>query len=444
MQSLVLISIVCFNGFLALSEMAIATSKKLRLQRLIDEGHQGANVALALAESPTRFLASMQICLTVLGIMAGVHGGATLADSIETWLVRSIPSLEPWAHPIGITGVVAFETFIMVFFGELLPKRLALIAPEAIAVRVAPVMFRIGQTLSPVADVLGRMTDAVLSRFPAIARAKELHTVTEDELKMIVEQGAEEGMLDRNEETMIKRVLQFGEVQAQDLMTPRTKIVGINLEEPSSETIEQIFESSHSTFPVYRGSVDNLVGVVAAKKLFEQFYREGAVDVASCMTEALFLPDTARADKVLESMKQHGTHMAVLIDEFGGTAGVITATDVVRAVMGDVPQDNGEQAPKFVQRDDGSYLIDGMVSLFELSERLELDVSDVETVGQTLSGLVMHLAEDIPREGQKVAFKNWLFEVVDMDGNRVDKVLAQRQINCDEMKLGESHENPNC
>ena len=425
MQSLVLITIVCFNGFLALSEMAIATSKKLRLQRMADEGHEGASVALALAESPTRFLASMQICLTVLGIMAGVHGGATLSASIEGWLIRSIPTLEPWAHPIGMTGVVAFETFVMVFFGELLPKRLALIAPETIAVRVAPVMFRVGQTLAPVADVLGRMTEAVLSRLPALAKAHDSHTVTEDELKMIVEQGAEEGMLDRNEETMIKRVLQFGEITAQDLMTPRTKVTGIDLDDPDSENIEKIFDSSHSTFPVYRNSIDNLVGVIAVKKLFERLYRGGAIDIQACMVEPLFLPASARADKVLEAMKQRGTHMAILIDEFGGTAGVVTATDIVSAVMGEVPHDSGEHSPKFILRADGSFLVDGMASLFELSERLELELTDVEDIAQTVSGLIMHLAKEIPQEGQKVRFKNWLFEVVDMDGNRIDKVLAQ-------------------
>lgn len=428
MQSLVLISIVCFNGFLALSEMAIATSRKLRLQRLVDEGHKGAKMALALAESPTRFLASMQICLTVLGIMAGVHGGATLADGIEEWLVRSIPSLQPWAHPIGMTGVVAFETFLMVFLGELLPKRLALLAPESIAVRVAPVMYRIGQTLAPVADVLGRMTDAVLSRLPHLKKSGEGHTVTEDELKLIVEQGAEEGMLDPNEESMIKRVLQFGEIKAQDLMTPRTKIVGVNLQDSPEAQIEQIFSSSHSTFPVFRESIDDLVGVISVKKLFEQLYRNGSVDVAECMIDPLFLPNSARADKVLDAMKNHGTHMAILIDEFGGTAGVVTATDVIRAVMGDVPQHSGEQSQKFVRRDDGSYLVDGMVSLFELQERLDVDISDLEEVGQTFSGLIMHLAREIPREGQKVYFKDWIFEVVDMDGNRIDKVMAKQTL----------------
>jgi putative hemolysin len=268
------------------------------------------------------------------------------------------------------------------------------------------------------------MTEAVLSRLPALAKATDAHTVTEDELKMIVEQGAEEGMLDRNEETMIKRVLQFGEITAQDLMTPRTKVVGINLDDPDSENVEKIFESSHSKFPVYRGSIDNLVGVLSVKKLFERLYRDGSIDIQACMTEPLFLPDSARADKVLDAMKQRSTHMAVLIDEFGGTAGVVTATDIVSAVMGEVPQDSVEHTPKFILRDDGSFLVDGMASLFELSERLELEIADLEDVGQTVSGLIMHLAKDIPIEGQKVSFKNWTFEVVDMDGNRIDKVLA--------------------
>jgi len=428
MQSLILVSIVCFNGFLALSEMAIAASRKLRLQRFVDEGHRGATVALALAESPTRFLASMQICLTVLGIMAGVYGGATISVEIEAWLIRAVPSLTPWAHPIGMTGVVAFETFLMVFLGELLPKRLALLAPEAIAIRVAPTMYRIGQTLSPIANVLSKMTDAVLSRLHISTHAGDAQTVTEDELKMIVEQGAEEGVLDRNEETMIKRVLQFGDVKAQDLMTPRTKIVGLDLDAELEENVTKILAAPHSNFPVYRGSTDNLIGVVAVKKLFEQSYRGCVMNIEKAMTEPLFLPDSARADRVLESMKQRGTHMAVLIDEFGGMAGVVTASDIMGAVMGDVPQDSGDVSQKFLRRSDGSLLIDGMASLFELQEKLELDVSELEDVGQTVSGLIMHLAREIPQEGQRVRFKSWSFEVVDMDGNRIDKVLAMPNV----------------
>jgi putative hemolysin len=426
MQGLILISIVCVNGFLALSEMALVSSRKVRLQRMVDEGRRGAEVALRLSDAPTKFLASMQICLTVLGIMAGVHGGATMAGAIEAWVGRALPQLAQWSHVIGVSSIIMFETFLMVFLGELLPKRLALLAPESIAVRVAPTMDRIGLTLAPIAHVLSRMTDAVLTRLPLKRAVDDHHTVTEDELKMIVEQGAEEGVLDRNEETMIKRVLQFGDIKAQDLMTPRTRLVGIDLEDPLDETIDKMIKSHHSHFPVYRGSIDNLVGIVSIKKVFELLYRQKEVSIDAAMVEPLFLPDSARADRVLDVMKKRQTHIAVLIDEFGGMAGVVTATDIVEAVMGDVPQDSGDLRPKFVRRADGSLLIDGLVSMSELREELQLEHEELDDVAQTLSGLVMHVAGDIPREGQIVHYRNWQFEVVDMDGNRIDKVLVTK------------------
>jgi putative hemolysin len=424
MQGLILVSIIFVNGFLALSEMALVSARKVRLLRMVDEGRPGASVALRLSESPTRFLASMQICLTVLGIMAGVHGGATMADDIDAWVVASLPALASYSNAVGVTVVVVFETFLMVFLGELLPKRLALLAPEAIAVRVAPTMDRIGMTLAPAAHILSRMTDAVLSKLPFRRTVEEQQTVTEDEFKMIVEQGAEEGVLDRNEESMIKRVLQFGEIRAQDLMTPRTRLVGVDLDDSADENVAKMLGSNHAYFPVYKGSIDNLIGIVSIKKVFEQFYKTKAINIESCMAAPLFLPDSARADKVLDAMKKGQTHMAVLIDEFGGMAGVVTATDIVESVMGDVPQDSGDASPKFFRRGDGSVLIDGMVSLNELCEHLDLPHEDLQNLAQTLSGLIMHLAREIPREGQIVKLGDWRFEVIDMDGNRVDKVLA--------------------
>jgi putative hemolysin len=429
MQGLIfLLVIVCVNGFIALSEMSLISSRKIRLQSLAEQGWHGANVALDLAESPTRFLASMQICLTILGIMAGVYGGVAMAAGVQDWIVVSVPSVAKWSHGIGMTLVVAFETFLMVFLGELLPKRLALLAPEAIAVRVAPTMRRIGLTLTPVANVLSHMTDAVLAKLPIGVRGEEQQSVTEDEFKMIVEQGADEGVIDRNEEAMIKRVLQFGDVKAQDLMTPRTKIVGIDLNDPIGESMEKMLATSHAYFPVFNVAIDNLVGIVSIKKIFEQFYRSGTLDLSLNMSEPLFLPDTMRAGRVLESMKERGTHMAVLIDEFGGMAGVVTATDIVASVMGEVPQNSGDVAPKFVTRGDGSILIDGMASLFELSDKLDIDLALFGDVAQTLSGLVMHIAKAIPKEGQCVQFGGWSFEVVDMDGYRIDKVLAQKHL----------------
>jgi putative hemolysin len=426
MQGLILLSIVCINGFISLAEMSLVSSRKVRLQRMVDEGRSGASVALSLSESPTRFLASVQICLTVLGIMAGAHGGATMADDIERWVTASIPVLEPWGHPVGMSLVIAFDAFLMVFLGELLPKRLALIAPESIAVRVAPTIRRLGTTLGPIAHVLSRMTDAVLVKLPFKATSDELQTVTEDEFKLLIAQGADEGVLDRNEETMIKRVLQFGDIKAEDLMTPRTKLVGLDIADSSELNIDKMLASSHAYFPVYNGSIDNLVGIVSVKKVFEQYYKHDRFVLNECMSEPLFLPNSVRADGVLESMKKHGTHMAVLIDEFGGMAGVVTATDIVEAVMGEVPQHSGDTTQKFVHREDGSLLVDGMVSLLDLQEKLQVDTADLGDVVQTLSGLVMHVLKSIPTEGQSITYKDWTFEVVDMDGNRIDKVLAVR------------------
>lgn len=402
------------------------SSRKVRLQRMVDEGRSGADIALGLSESPTRFLASVQICLTVLGIMAGAHGGATMADDIEAWVRASAPALAPWGHGIGMSLVIAFDAFLMVFLGELLPKRLALLAPESIAVRVAPTIKRLGMTLGPIANVLSRLTDAVLAKLPFKPRHDEQQTVTEDELKLLVEQGADEGVLDRNEETMIKRVLQFGDIKAEDLMTPRTKLIGLDIADSRETNIEKMLSSNHAYFPVYKGSIDNLIGIVSVKRVFEQFYKLDHFDLRECMSEPLFLPNSARADRVLESMKKHGTHMAVLIDEFGGMAGVVTATDIVEAVMGDVPQDSGEATQKFIEREDGSLLVDGMVSLYELQEKLQIDTTEFSEVVQTVSGLIMHILKSIPKEGQSVSSQGWVFEVVDMDGNRIDKVLARK------------------
>jgi putative hemolysin len=285
------------------------------------------------------------------------------------------------------------------------------------------------------------MTDTVLNRLPIKNFPDEQQTVTEDEFKLLITQGAEEGMLDRHEESMIKRVLQFGDITAEDLMTPRTKLVGLDLADSAEANIEKMLASNHASFPVYRGSIDNLVGIVSVKKVLEQYYELDKLDLAQCMTEPLFLPNSARVIRVLESMKKRGTHMAVLIDEFGGMAGVVTATDIVESVMGEVPGDGGETTQKFVTRTDGSILIDGMVSLFDLKERLQIDLDEFSDVSQTLSGLVMHVGKSIPKEGQSVLCKDWKFEVVDMDGNRIDKVLASRQELQVVIPEGLTHEN---
>jgi putative hemolysin len=444
MQSLALISVVCIQGLLSIMQVAMVSSRAPSLDKSVESGRLGGRTLLARGQSISRILVLLQIVVLLVGIFFGFQGGEALGESIETWLMISVPGLKPFAKGVSTFGVVAYSTFIMVFFGQLLPRRLALLAPELMTRRVAPAIFAATSSIMEAKQFFVRILSSFFSEHSVTSNSKQPHSVTEDELKMIVEQGAEEGMLDRHEETMIKRILQFSEIMAQDLMTPRTKVVGVDLNDSDNENIERILTSSHSTFPVYRDSIDNLVGVVTVKKLLERLYRTQSVDVETCMTEPLFLPDSARADKVLDAMKKKNTYMAVLIDEFGGTRGVITASDIIRAVMGDVPQDSGDHAPKFFRREDGSILIDGIMPLFELSDLLELDFTEMEDVAQTLSGLIMHLADEIPEEGQVVRFGTWTFQVLDMDGNRIDKVLAEPIKDKEISQCGVKNENSDC
>lgn len=444
MQSLALISVVCIQGLLSIMQVAMVSSRAPSLDKSVESGRLGGRTLLARGQSISRILVLLQIVVLLVGIFFGFQGGEALGESIETWLMISVPGLKPFAKGVSTFGVVAYSTFIMVFFGQLLPRRLVLFAPELMTRRLAPAIFAATASIMEAKQIFVRILSSFFSEHSVTSNSKQPHTVTEDELKMIVEQGAEEGMLDRHEETMIKRILQFSEITAQDLMTPRTKVVGVDLNDSDNENIERILKSSHSTFPVYRDSIDNLVGVVTVKKLLERLYRTQSVDVETCMTEPLFLPDSARADKVLDAMKKKNTYMAVLIDEFGGTRGVITASDIIRAVMGDVPQDSGDHAPKFFRREDGSILIDGIMPLFELSDLLELDFTEMEDVAQTLSGLIMHLADEIPEEGQVVRFGTWTFQVLDMDGNRIDKVLAEPIRDKEISQCGVKNENSDC
>ena len=434
-QTLVLLLIIGINGFLALSEMALVSARKTRLQKLADDGHHGATIALLLAESPTRFLASLQICITILGIAAGAWGGANLSGGIDLWIQRHLPSLAPWSHGFSVSFVVAIETFLMVLLGELLPKRLALFSPEKIAMYVAPLINNVGKVMSPAAHVLSRITDRVIGLLPIHTRSLTDSSVTEDEIKIMVEQGTEAGVFNKTEESMLKRALGFPDLTGADLMTPRTRVVCINIDDPVERSVDLMLTEGFSKYPVYRGSQDNLIGVVSIKKIYSQLRSGQKPNLNKAMVPPIFLPDSAKAGYMIETMKRERQHIVMLIDEFGGFAGLVSATDLMEAVVGEVPGGHLGDAPKFVQRSDGSWLVDGLVGLYELER--EIGFVATESVAedcQTLSGLVMHYLDSIPREGQFVEMPGWRFEVVDMDHNRIDKVLVTRlELPTDEM-----------
>ena len=426
-QSIVLLFIVGINGFLALSEMALVSARKTRLQKLADDGHHGATVALELSESPTRFLASLQICITILGIAAGAWGGANLSGGIELWIQAHIPVLAPWSHGFSVSFVVAVETFLMVLLGELLPKRLALFFPERIAMYVAPFINHVGTVVAPAAHVLSRMTDHMIRLLPFPSRDISDSTVTEDEIKILVEQGAEAGLFNKTEETFLKRALGFADLTGADLMTPRTRVISINIDDPVEQSVDLMLKEGFSNYPVYRKSQDNLIGVVSIKKVYAQLRRGQKPNLHDVMIPPIYLPESAKASRMVEAMRTQRQHIIMLIDEFGGFAGVVSSNDLMEAVVGEVPGNHIGAGPKFVQRADGSWLIDGMVGLYELEQEIGFVATDsVSEDCQTLSGLVMHYLDSIPREGQFVEMPHWRFEVVDMDHNRIDKVLVTR------------------
>lgn len=426
-QSIVLLLIVGINGFLALSEMALVSARKTRLQKLADDGHRGATVALSLSESPTRFLASLQICITILGIAAGAYGGANLSGGIELWIQKHIPTLTQWSHGLSVSFVVAIETFLMVLLGELLPKRLALFFPERIAMNVAPLINRVGMVVAPAAHVLSHLTDHMIRLLPVPKAEISEATATEDEIKILVEQGAEAGVFDKAEESFLKRALGFADLTGNDLMTPRTRVVSINIDDPVDESIDLMLKEGFSNYPVYRNSQDNLIGVVSVKKLYAQIRRGQKPNLHDAMIPPIFLPDSAKASRMVEAMRNQRQHVVMLIDEFGGFAGLVSSNDLMQAVVGEVPGTHVGAGPKFVKRQDGSWLVDGMVGLYELEEELGFVAPDnVSEDCQTLSGLVMHYLDSIPKEGQFVEMPHWRFEVVDMDHNRIDKVLVTR------------------
>ncbi|MCX6127384.1 MAG: hemolysin family protein, partial [Proteobacteria bacterium] len=312
-QCFILLGIVGINGFLALSEMALVSSRKTRLQKLADDGHHGATVALSLSESPTRFLASLQICITVLGIAAGAWGGANLSGGVEQWIGISMPSLLPWSHGLGVGFVVAIETFLMVLLGELLPKRIALFFPERIAISVAPFIDRVGIAMSPAAHILGRITDQMIRVLPLRLNAKDEAQVTEDEIKIMVEQGAEAGVFNRTEESMLKRALDFGDLSGAELMTPRTKIVSFHADALVEVVIDRMLTAGFSSYPLYASQRENVVGMVSVKRAFAALRHQRQVKLSDVMIPAVFLPDSAKAGRIFETMRLKRQHIVVLI-----------------------------------------------------------------------------------------------------------------------------------
>jgi len=423
-EILLIVGLVLANGVLAMAEMAVVSSRKARLQQWANEGNTKARTALDLAKAPHRFLSTMQIGITLVGILAGAFGGTTIAEALAAAL-HDVPWLAPYRQAIGLGVVVLGITYLSLILGELVPKQLALSNPERMAAAVASPMRRLSRIAAPVVWLLTVSTNAVL--WGLGRRAASEPPVTEGEIKVLMQQGTDAGVFEAAEHEMVQAVLRLGDRRVGAVMTRRTEVVWLDLDAAPADLQRTIIDSGHhSRLLVGQGSLEHVLGVVHTKDLLVQSLAEQGIDLAAAMQRPVFVPESMRALAVLELFKQSGLHMALVVDEYGDLQGLVTLHDILEAVVGNLPAAGEAVEPRAVQRADGSWLLDGLLPVDELKERCNLGSLPGEEQGayQTLGGFVMTQLGRIPATAEHFAWGGWRFEVVDMDGHRVDQVLV--------------------
>jgi len=420
--TLILLLIIA-NGIFSGSEIAVVSARKVRLEQLADQGNRKARAALKLATSPNDFLSTVQIGITLIGTLSGAVGGATLAQRLKP-LLDGIPWLQPYSEGISLGVVVTIITYLSLVIGELLPKRIALNEPEQIACSVAKPMRFLSRLTAPLVNLLSLSTEALLKVLNV--RASDEPEVTEEEIKVLIRQGAESGMFEEAEHEMVERVFRLGDRPIKALMTPRIDVVWLDMTVPLEESLQKVIDSTHSRFPVGRDSLDNCIGVVRGTSLLIAQLSGQDVNLEEMVQPPLYVAETTRVLNVFEQFKEAGSHMALVIDEYGGIEGVVTLNDLMEAIVGDLPSLEDKEEPLVIQRDDGSWLLDGSLGIDEIKELFDKDLLPGEDTGNfhTLGGFVMHSLGHIPESGQFFVYDDLRFEVVDMDGTRVDKVLA--------------------
>lgn len=419
---LIILLLIISNGFLVMSEMAIVSSRKVRLQQMAIRDNK-AEFALSLANAPNQFLPTVQIGITLLSIVSGAFGETTISRYLRP-ILNSIPFLRAYGDTIASVLAVLIITYLTLIVGELVPKRMALNSPEPIAAIVAIPMRFLAIITAPFVTFLAASTQLVL-RIIGIRPSVEPE-VTEEEIKVLIEQGTEAGTFEEAEQNMVERVFRLGDRPVNAFMTPRPEIVWLNIEDSAEVNREKITNTEHSRFPVCQRELDNVLGVLPVTDLLSRCLESQPLDLSASLRRPLFVPESTRGLKVLEMFKQTGTHIVFVVDEYGVIQGLVTLNDILVEIVGDIPSVDDTDQPLAVQRDDGSWLIDGMFSVDEFLEMFEIEELTREQRGtyNTMGGLVMAHLGRIPTATDKFNWKGFCFEVVDMDGNRVDKILV--------------------
>jgi putative hemolysin len=425
MDVLLLLLLILLNAVFAMSEMAVVSSRKARLQRMADDGFPGAKSAVMLNDEPSAFLSTIQVGITTIGILSGVVGEGLIAAPIAAWLSQ-YEVIAPYAKGFSVALVVLIITYLSVVIGELVPKRLALLAPERIASVVARPMVWFAGFARPLVVGLSASSNLLLRLIGA--RGTDEPPVTDDEIKVLMEQGAEAGVFHQSEQAIVSNVLRLDDQRIGAIMTPRMDIFAIDLEEEDAVVRSCIAESPHSRVVVCRGGLEHILGVLRIADLLKPALEGEPLDVERHLTPPLFLPETISTTQLLESFRRERVQFGLIVDEYGDLQGLVSLTDVLTSIVGDLPEQDDPTDTDLVRREDGSWLVDGSVGLERLKQVLEIDeLPEQDERGfHTVGGFAMHSLGRIPTVTDHFEASGYRFEVVDMDRNRVDKVLVAR------------------
>lgn len=427
-EIVILLLLILANGVFAMAEAAVISSRKTRLQQRAEEGDAGARAALTIAEEPTRFLSTVQIGITLIGILSGAFGGSAVAESVVEPLLVQVPVLEPYSEGLSVAIVVLIITYLSLVIGELVPKQLALNNAEGIASLVARPMNVLTKITSPVVAVLTASTNLVL-RLLQVRESTE-PPVTQEEVEIMFEQGAEAGVFQLAQQDIVANTLRLGDQRVRAVMTPRTDMIWLDLDDSADAIREKVAASQHTYYPVFQKDMQHFIGVVSIKDLWLQVIQGKLLDLHTLTTEPLVIPSSAPALAAYEGFRKSGKPIVMLLDEHGDIEGLVTMADLFEAVVGEISASSGIPDLSSVQRDDGSWLLDGLLTIDEVEDLLDEDIfpDDERSDYDTLGGFVMMRIGRIPSPADNFEWEGLAFEVMDMDGRRVDKVLVKRVI----------------
>jgi putative hemolysin len=429
LEIVIIFVLIIANGFFSASEIAIVSARRGRLQQQVDAGNKKAYQALQLSENPDRFLATVQIGITLISTLASVFGGASISDPLSKW-IETFPLLQPYAHTIALALVVIGITYFTLVIGELAPKNLALQSAEKIAIAVSPLMNKLSKIARPIVLLLTVSANLLLRIIGQYNPTKG--TVTEEDIVYLAREGTVSGTVESEEEEFIRRIFRFTDRTVSSVMIPRTEIVAIEVGTPFSEVIETFMTSGYTRLPLYENSLDNIVGVIYAKDLLRSRaanQKDEDINIRALARPAFFISEFQHVDDLLTTFRRKGIHIAIVIDEYSQVTGLVTLEDILEELVGEIQDEYDQPEDKaIIQREDGSWLVDAMTEYETVLLKIGIPIDEEKRHDyHTLAGFILAHSGHIPTTGEKLTIGDFEFEIVDMDGRRIDKVLIQRK-----------------